>query len=119
MTRRTRMGLLGAAVSIALVGAAAAEARTYHGYVGPGATITLQNASGARVSRIPTGRHSFVIHDRSSAHNFVLYRGTTRLRGTTVRGTGVVTWALRITRGNYRYLCAPHASSMRGSFRAG
>ena len=118
MTRRTRTTLLAAVAALGLGGAGAADAATYHGYVGPGASITLLNGAGNRVSRIPVGRHRFIIHDRSSSHNFVLKRGAVRLRRTTVAGTGVVTWRRVLIRaGRHVYLCAPHSRAMRGSFR--
>jgi hypothetical protein len=50
---------------------AAADARTYYGTVGPGATITV-NRNGVRVTRVPAGLHTFVIRDRSAVHNFHL-----------------------------------------------
>ena len=117
MTTRARLALLAAATALSLASAAAAEAARYHGYVGPGFSIVLRNAAGARVTRIPAGRHTFVIHDRSTAHNFVLRRGTTRLRATSVAGTGRATWRVRIRAGAYVYFCAVHPE-LRGSFRA-
>jgi len=118
MTRRNRTALLATLVALGVGAGSAAEAATYHGYVGPGASIALLNSSGSSVSRIPVGRHRFVIHDNSSSHNFVLKRGSVRLRGTTVGGTGVVTWrGVRIRAGRHTYFCQPHSSSMRGSFR--
>ena len=110
--------LLLAVPALGLGGANAADARTYHGYGGPGFTISLLNSSGNSVSRIPVGRHRFVIHDSSSSHNFVLRRGTTRLRATTVAGTGVYTWrGVRIRSGRHVYFCKPHKNDMKGSFR--
>lgn len=118
MTRRIRTTLLVTAAALGLGGTSAADAATYHGYVGPGFSISLLNGSGNSVSRIPVGRHRFVIHDSSSSHNFVLRRGSTRLRGTTVAGTGVYTWrGVRIRAAGHVYFCKPHKDSMRGSFR--
>jgi hypothetical protein len=107
-----------AAVTAAITATGTASAATYHGYVGPGSSISLRNAAGARVARVPTGRHTFVIHDRSRAHNFTLRRGTTRLRTTSTEGTGTYTWRrVRITAGRYVYFCSTHPD-LRGSFRA-
>ena len=116
---RRPLWLAAAALTLALLAPAAADARTYHGYVGPGFTISLTNVSGTRVTRVPAGLHTFVIHDNSSGHNFRLRRGSTVLRSTTVAFVGQRRWTdVRIRRDRtYTYDCAPHASEMRGTFR--
>ena len=119
MNRRSRAALVTAVAVVALGASAAAEARTYHGTVGPGRVITLTNARGARVARVPAGRHTFLIHDLSSTHNFVLARGGTIVRRTGVSAIGVFTWRrVRISRGTYSFYCATHRRQMHGSFRA-
>ncbi len=116
--RQLRRLLFVAAVIAAIAASETAFAATYHGYVGPGSTISLRNAAGARVARVPAGRHTFVVHDRSPAHNFTLRRGTTRLRATSTEGTGTYRWRrVRITRGTYVYFCSTHPD-LRGRFRA-
>jgi hypothetical protein len=117
MTRRIRTTLLLGATALGLGVAGTADAATYHGYVGPGSTIRLLNSSGNVVRRVPVGRHRFVIHDNSSSHNFVLRRGSVRLLGTSVSGTGVIARRVRIRAGRHVYFCAPHAGWMRGGFR--
>ena len=59
------------------------------------------------------------VTDRSSSHNF-------RLRGpgfnkaiTSVGFTGTKTVTVRLRKGTYRYVCDPHSSFMKGSFRVG
>jgi hypothetical protein len=94
-----------------------ASAATFHGSVGPGMTISLKRANGNDVLSVAPGLHTFVIRDRSSAHNFVLLRGTTELRRTGVEFTGKRTWSVRIRRGaRYKYRCSTHPRTMRGSF---
>jgi hypothetical protein len=117
MSRRLHLAVATAVAAIGLIGAAPSHAATYYGTVGPGATITLKNAAGVTVTRIRAGTHTFVIRDRSAAHNFHLVKpGTDRRTGVSFRGRR--TWSVRIRRGIiYRYRCDPHASSMRGSFR--
>ena len=112
------LGLAVSAATLALVAPAAAEARTYHGYVGD-FSIDLTNAAGATVSRVPAGLHTFVIHDNSSSHNFRLRQGSNVLRKTGVSFQGQRRWTdVRIRAGRtYTYDCVPHASSMRGTFR--
>lgn len=119
MSRRIRLTLLAAVAAAALAVPAGAEAARFVGTVGPGFTITLKRpGSAVTVARIRAGVHTFVIHDNSPNHNFVLKRGTRILRHTTVPFTGTVTWRVRIrARRTYVYFCRPHASSMRGSFR--
>jgi plastocyanin len=118
MTRRTRIALTASLSAAALIGAGVAEAATYHGFVGPGKTISLRTGSGVKVTRVRAGRHTFLIHDNSRAHNFVIRRGSTRLRRTGVAFRGVVSWRIRIVRGGrYVYFCQPHPRTMRGSFR--
>jgi plastocyanin len=114
MTRRIRIALVAATALLSLGATTAAEAATYHGYVN--SSIVLRNASGNRVSRIPAGTHTFVIHDTSSAHNFTLRRGSRTLRATGTEFRGTRTWrGVRITRGSYTYLCTTHPR-LRGTF---
>jgi plastocyanin len=117
MSRRLHLAVVTGVVALGLLAAAPAHAATYFGTVGPGAVITLKNTAGVKVARIKAGTHRFVIRDRSSSHNFHLVKPGTDLRtGVSFRGTR--TWSVRIARGvAYRYVCDPHRSSMRGSFR--
>jgi hypothetical protein len=117
VSRRLRLASVTVVVGLALLGAAPSHAATYYGTVGPGAVITLKNASGVKVTRIKAGWHRFVIRDRSSGHNFHLIKpGTDRRTGVAFRGSR--TWSVRIARGvGYTYVCDPHRSAMRGSFR--
>lgn len=109
-----------AVAALSLSGAGAAEGATYYGTVGPERTISLTTRAGVRVAKVPAGRHTFVIRDRSPFHNFVLARGSTRLRWTTLDFQGSVRWTVRIRPGaTYKYFCASHRRSMNGSFRVG
>ena len=81
-------------------------------------TITLKKRNGTVVRTLAAGRHTFVIRDRSSIHNFVLARGQNRIRGTGVSFVGTVTWQVRIRRGAiYRYFCQTHTAQMSKTFR--
>lgn len=104
-------GLLGV-----LVAAVPAHAATMlNGTVGPGYTIDLKQG-GKKVTRLPAGNYMVMITDKSSAHNFVLSGpGVSReITGLTYQGNKSITVTLR--KGTYTYICAPHASSMKGSF---
>jgi hypothetical protein len=119
-TSSLRPATLIAVAALSLSGAGAAEGATYYGTVGPERVISLTTRSGAAVVKVPAGRHTFVVRDRSPFHNFVLARGTTRLRWTTLDYQGTVRWTVRIRPGaTYKYFCASHRRAMHGSFRVG
>jgi plastocyanin len=100
---------------LALLAPTAARAKTFYGRVGPGFTITLKRADGTIVRRVRHGRHTFVIRDRSSIHNFhLLGRGVDRRTG--ISFTGRRRWIVRLRAGTYRYRCDPHRTTMRGRF---
>ena len=99
-------------------GSASAAPKTVNGSVGPGFTISLKLA-GKKVKRLKATTYRFRVTDRSSSHNF-------RLRGpgynkaiTSVGFTGKKTVTIRLRKGTYRYVCDPHSSFMRGSFKVG
>ncbi|MFL5971437.1 MAG: plastocyanin/azurin family copper-binding protein [Gaiellaceae bacterium] len=86
--------------------------------VGPGATISLRTSRGARVTRPKAGRYRIVVRDRSRMHNFHLFGAGVNKR-TTVRFRGSTTWTVTFRKGRtYRFVCDPHATRMKGSFRA-
>ena len=86
--------------------------------VGPGATISLRTSRGARVTRPKAGRYRIVVRDRSTMHNFHLFGAGVNKR-TTVRFRGSTTWTVTFRKGRtYRFVCDPHATRMKGSFRA-
>jgi plastocyanin len=104
----------------ALVGAgsAAAAPKTVNGSVGPGFTISLKLA-GKKVANLNPTTYRFRVTDRSSSHNFRL-RGPGYNRAITSVGfTGTKTVTIRLRKGTYRYVCDPHSSFMKGSFRVG
>lgn len=55
---------------------------------------------GSRVTRLRTGRYTFVVNDTSRTRNFVLAGPGVR-RTTSVRGTGRSTWTVTLRRGTY------------------
>jgi plastocyanin len=84
--------------------------------VGPGFTISLRTAAGARVATLARGTYTITVRDRSRAHNFHLI-GPRVNRRTTVGSMGSFTWRVTLRPGRYRFVCDPHATAMRGSFR--
>ncbi len=113
----TRLRLVvAAAVVAALAAAAPAQAAPkLTATVGPGFTITL-TASGKKVTSLKAGRYTVVVRDRSEDHNFRL-RGPVSRSLTSVPFTGTKTVTLTLKRGTYTYVCDPHVSSMKGTFR--
>jgi plastocyanin len=95
-------------------GSSAVTLPRLNGTVGPGFTIGVKKA-GTKVTSLKPGRYTFVISDKSSAHNFHL-TGPGVNKKTTVGETGTKTWTLTLKKGTYRFVCDPHASSMKGSF---
>jgi plastocyanin len=109
---RSRFILTGLAIaSVALVAAlpAAAATPTFTGTVGPGFTITL--------AKKPTkaGTIKLVVNDKSSIHNFHLTGPGVNVK-TSVSGTGTKTFTVTLKKGTYKFMCDPHASTMKGSF---
>lgn len=89
--------------------------KTLTATVGPGATITLKQGA-RKVTRLKAGRYRIVVRDRSHMHNFHL-TGPRMNRKTTVAAHRTVTWTVTLRKGTYRYVCDPHKTRMKGSFR--
>jgi plastocyanin len=121
MKRRTLVPL--AVAALALVVGAVASARTaatptLNGTVGPGFTIALKK-SGKKVKTLKAGSFKFVIGDKASSHNFVLEKekgGKFEKTLTGVSFVGSKTATIRLTKGTWKYYCAPHESTMHGEF---
>jgi plastocyanin len=62
-------------------------------------------------------RYRFVINDRASIHDFHLVGPGLNRVLTTVGFTGTRSLLLTLRKGVYRYLCDPHASFMKGTFK--
>jgi len=89
---------------------------TLKGTVGPGFTISLTQ-NGHRVTTLKAGTYRLVVSDQSPEHNFVL-RGSGSTRSlSSVGAMGSRTVTIKLTKGSSVYYCAPHAVSMRGTFR--
>jgi hypothetical protein len=121
--------VLGRCVLFALAGAlalapagpapAAPTIKTVQGTVGPGFTIDLK-LGGKKVTKLKAGvRYRFAISDRSSIHDFHLTGPGVNKVITGVGFTGTKSIVLALKKGTYRFLCDPHAGSMRGTFRIG
>src|SRR5207237_359664 len=81
--------------------------------------ITLNDATGAKVSIIPPGTYTVVVHDNSAIHNFHLASNqdpTVNFR-TDVEFVGTQTFTVTFRPATlYAYACEPHWPVMNGSF---
>jgi|ERR1700704_5928979 plastocyanin len=112
MSRIRIAAAAGTAALVAAVGAGAASAATptLTGTDGPGFTITFSKKT------VKAGKYKIVISDKSNIHNFHL-TGPGVNKATSVGGTGTTTWTVTLKKGTYKYVCDPHATAMKGSFK--
>jgi plastocyanin len=109
--RRILIAALATLALLAVALPATAATPTYKGTVGPGFTISM--------AKKPTkaGKIKLVIADKSSIHNFHLTGGGANV-ATSVSAVGTKTFTVTLKKGTtYRFVCDPHASSMKGSFK--
>jgi plastocyanin len=110
MRRLFVISATGALLLAAAAPALAAAPPTYKGTVGPGFTITLAKKPKK------AGKLKLVVSDKSSIHNFHLVGPGVNVK-TSVGAVGTKTFTVTLKKGTYRFLCDPHASSMKGSFK--
>jgi plastocyanin len=91
------------------------DATTLTAVVGPGFNITLTKG-GKKVTALKAGRYTIKVSDKSNIHNFHL-TGPGVNRSTSVSATRTETWRVKFKKGTYKYICDPHASSMKGAFK--
>jgi plastocyanin len=106
---------LAAAAALLAVPTVSAAGGTLQGTVGPGFSISLKQG-GKKVSSLKAGTYKIVVDDKSSIHDFHL-TGPGVNKATTVGGTGAKTWTVTLKKGTYTFVCDPHASFMKGSFK--
>jgi plastocyanin len=81
--------------------------------------ISLTTETGSTVRDIPAGTYTIEVRDQSSMHNFHL-TGPGVDMSTTVAFVGTETWTVTFQdKQQYRFVCDPHFTSMRGSFTVG
>ena len=94
---------------------AVAATSTLKATVGPGFTITLKKG-GKEVTKLKHGTYVIKVADKSAMHNFHL-KGPGVNKKTSVSKVYTVSWKVTLTKGKYRFVCDPHASSMKGRFK--
>jgi plastocyanin len=80
------------------------------GTVGPGFTIGIKRLA------FKPGKTTLTVADKSGIHDFHLIGPGVNVR-TSIVGTGTKTFNVTLKRGLYRFICDPHATIMKGSFR--
>ena len=111
-----RLALAAAVVTLLVAASAQAALPKLVGTDGPGFTITLKK-SGTKVTKLKAGKYSLTVNDLSNIHNFHLL-GSGVNKKTSVTGKGKTTWTVSLQKGKtYRFLCDPHATTMKGSFK--
>ena len=107
--RRALVAALGAAFLLTAAPALAATP-TYKGTVGPGFTISMAKKP------MKAGKIRLTVADRSEFHNFHLTGPGVNVK-TSVAAVGTKTFTVTLKKGTYRFVCDPHASQMKGSFK--
>ena len=113
---RLALAVVAAAALLAVAPASAATPRLV-GTVGPGFTITLKK-SGVKVKTLKAGKYRITVSDKSDIHNFVLRGPGLNKEITGVGFVGTKTVTVTLKRGTYTYVCTPHATTMKATFRS-
>ena len=87
---------------------------TLNGSVGPGFDISLDGTDG-----LTAGSYTLVVNDQSDQHNFHLTGPGGVDVSTEVDETGEKSFDIELQAGEYKFVCDPHASQMKGSFTVG
>jgi plastocyanin len=115
---RVRIAVVAAVAALGSAGAAMAfspaATPTLKGTVGPGFTITLKNSKGKKVKTLKAGTYRLVVSDKASIHSFVLEGPGVSRTITSVPFVGTKAVTVKLRKGNYKYYCRPHESSMFG-----
>jgi plastocyanin len=78
--------------------------------------IEMTNRAGRALKTVKAGTYRIKIEDKGSIHDFHL-TGPGVNKSTSISFVGDRIWTVKLKRGTYRFVCDPHASMMRGSFR--
>ena len=72
--------------------------------------------AGKKATKLKPTTYRFKVTDKSSIHNFHLTGPGVNVK-TVVSQTGTKTFTVTLKKGTYRFVCDPHASQMKGSFK--
>jgi plastocyanin len=101
---------LGALTALLVPAAASGATPVVKGTDGPGFTITV------KPKPTKSGKVKLVVADKSKIHNFHLIGPGVNVK-TSVGGVGKKTFLLNLKKGTYRFVCDPHKTFMKGSFK--
>ena len=107
-----------ASVAVAAALGQGATTPTLKGTVGPGFTISLTKG-GKKVRTLRAGIYTISVRDRAASHNFTLERETKPKIEKHVTSTAFIgTKSMKVTlkKGEWKYYCSVHESTMHGSF---
>jgi plastocyanin len=87
--------------------------------VGPGFSISLKDGAGKAVKKVKGGtKYTIAVADKSRSHNFHLF-GPGVNKKTAVGANAKATWKVKFKKGKtYRFVCDPHRTTLKGSFKA-
>jgi plastocyanin len=106
------------AAALVLSGPTGADNTQLIGSVGPGFSISLQDAAGNPVTQLDPGTYTLLVHDQSDFHNFDL-SGPGVKAVTDVEFVGDKTFSITIAQGTYTFVCDVHSGTMKGKFFGG
>jgi plastocyanin len=106
---------LAALVAALAVPSASAATPTLTALVGPAFNISLKQA-GKKVTTLKAGTYVVKVTDKSNIHNFHLV-GPGVNKKTSVKALGSALWKVTLKKGTYKFLCDPHPTIMKGSFK--
>jgi plastocyanin len=109
---------LAGAAALVLSGPTGADNTQLVGSVGPGFSISLQDAAGNAVTQLDPGTYTLLVHDQSDFHNFDL-SGPGVKAVTDVEFVGDKTFTITIAQGTYTFVCDVHSGTMHGKFFGG
>jgi plastocyanin len=105
-----------AIAALALTASAGAAPAKLVGTVGPGFTITLKSL-GKPIKTVKAGAYSITVSDKSNIHNFHLRGPGVNKQITGVGFVGTKTLVVTLKKGTYTFVCDPHFTTMKGSFK--
>ena len=78
--------------------------------------IDMKTRAGSKLVSVKAGTYRIKVEDPSTIHNFRL-KGLGVNKATSVVGKTERVWTVTLKKGIYKFVCDPHAATMRGTFR--
>jgi plastocyanin len=107
-------------IAASVAAAPAKESFQLEGKVYPNSQfkIEMKTKAGKKLRSVKAGTYKIKIkiEDEATIHNFRL-RGPGFNKATSVPGKTEVIWTVTLRKGTYTFLCDPHPTTMRGTFK--